>query len=261
MEPYPLNSFEEKFNLKTNFLEYCAFCRVIKDYLSQKVLPIQNPTDPVNSYLNIVLSLDKKGVSNIYKIMLGNHSNILLETSNKWNEKMNLNLSSFSIGRSFRKITIIDDTYLRYIQFRTLHRRFYTNNILHKIEIKDSDICGLCKKEKDSNEHMLIQCEVSNTIWINVQSWIQEIGIEDYIITDEKKILGDFNCSYWVNAIIFNKKKCIFIAKIREVIPTLSYIKSCVKNMHSYEKFSFELKDKERIFIQRWGIYTDNVES
>ena len=119
MEPYPLNAFEEKFNLKTIFLEYGAFCRVIKDYLSQKVLPIQNPTDPLNSYLNMVLSLDKKGVSNIYKIMLGNHSNILLETSDKWNEKMNLNLSSFSIGRSFRNITIIDDTYLRYIQFRT----------------------------------------------------------------------------------------------------------------------------------------------
>ena len=160
LEPYSLNTFEERFNSKTNFLEYGAFCRIIKDFLSQKILPLENPTAPVNSYLNIVLSLDKKGVSNIYKIMLGNHNNILLETSNKWNEKMNLNLSSFSIGRSFRKITIIDDTYLRYIQFRTLHRRFYTNDILHKIGIKDSDMCSLCKKEKDSNEHMLIQCAI-----------------------------------------------------------------------------------------------------
>ena len=130
-----------------------------------------------------------------------------------------------------------------------------------KIGIKDSDICGLCKKEKDSNGHMLIQCEVFNTIWTNVQSWIQEIGIDDYIISDEKKIMGYFNYSYWVNAIILNTKKCIFIAKIREVTPTLSYVKYSVKNMHSYEKFSFQLKDKERIFIQRWGIYTDNMEN
>ena len=81
MEPYSLKNFEEKFNLKTNFLEYGAFCRVIKDYLGQKELPMHNPIDPVNSYLNIVLSLDKKGVSSIYKIMLGNHNNILVETS------------------------------------------------------------------------------------------------------------------------------------------------------------------------------------
>ena len=37
----------------------------------------------------------------------------------------------------------------------------------------------------------------------------------------KKKILGDFICSYWVNAIILNTKKCIFIAKIREIKPTL----------------------------------------
>ena len=261
IKPYSLENFEEQFDLKTNFLEYGAFCRVIKDHLDQKELPMHIPLEPVNSYLNIVLSLDKKGVSNIYKIMLGKNKNILVETSNKWNEKMELSISSLSMGRSFRKITIIDDTYLKYIQFRTLHRRFYTNNVLHKIGIKDSDICGLCKKEKDSNEHMLIQCEVSNAIWTQVQSWIQDIGIVGYTISDEKKILGEFDCSYWVNAIILNTKKCIFIAKIKEIKPTLSYIKSIVKNMHSYEKFSFQLKDKERVFTQRWGIYTDNLEN
>ena len=145
------------------------------------------PTLPTNSCLNAVLSLDKKGVSNIYKIMLGKNKNI--ETSDKWNEKMDLSISSLSMRRSFKKIIIIDDTYLRYIQFRTLHRRFYTNNILHKIGIKVSDICSLCKKEEDSNEHMLIQCEVSNEIWTQVQSWIQNIGIEGYTISNERKFL------------------------------------------------------------------------
>ena len=187
MKPYALRKFEDKFGIKTNFLEYGAFCKVIKNHLDQRELPMHIPLMPTNSCLNTVLSLDKKGVSNIYKIMLGKNKNILVETSDKWNEKMELSISSLSMGRSFKKILIIDDTYLRYIQFRTLHRRFYTNNVLHKIGITDSDICGLCKKEKDSNEHMLIQCEVSNEIWTQVQSWIQNIGIEGYTITDEKK--------------------------------------------------------------------------
>ena len=73
--------------------------------------------------------------------------------------------------------------------------------------------------------------------------------------------LGDLNGSYWVNAIILNTKKCIFIAKIREIKLTLSYIKASVKYMHDYEKFSFQMKDKERIFTQRWGIYTDNLDN
>ena len=66
-----------------------------------------------------------------------------------------------------------------------LHRRFYTNNILHKIGIKDSEMCSLCKTEKDSNEHILILCEVSRLIWTKVESWIREIGIDVYTMTDE----------------------------------------------------------------------------
>ena len=221
MKPYALKRFEDKFGIKTNFLEYGAFCKVIKNHLDQRELPMHIPLMPTNC----TVFLYKKGVSNIYKIMLGKNKNILVETSDKWNEKMELSISSLSMGRSFKKILIIDDTYLRYIQFRTLHRRFYTNNVLHKIGI---------------NEHMLIQCEVSNEIWTQVQSWIQNIGIERYTITDEKKILGDFGCSYWVNAIILNTKKCIFVSKVKEIKPTLSYIKSTIKNMHSYEIFSFK---------------------
>ena len=184
------------------------FCKVIKDYLGHKDLPMHNPIDPVNSYLNVGLSLDKKkGVSDIYRIMLGKNNNILVETSGKWNEKMNLSISSFSIGRSFKKISTIDDTDLRYIKFRTLHRRFYTNNILYKVGIKDSEMCSLCKTKKDSNEHMLLLCEVSNLIWTYVESWIRDIGIDEYTISDEKFILGDLNGSYWVNAIILNTQK------------------------------------------------------
>ena len=126
--------------------------------------------------------------------MLGKNRNILTETSDKW--KMNLNITTFTVGRSFNKISIIDDIYLRYIQFRTLHRRFYTNNILHKIGIKDSEICGLCNRENDSNEHMLILCGASNALWSSVESWIRDIGIDEYSISNEFFWGGELDGSY-----------------------------------------------------------------
>ena len=73
--------------------------------------------------------------------------------------------------------------------------------------------------------------------------------------------LGELNESYWVNAIILNTKKCIFLARIREIKPSLSHIKVSVKYMHNYEKFSFQMKNKEHLFTQRWGIYTDNLDT
>ena len=237
-----------QFEDKTNFLEYGSFCIVIREYLGHKDLPFYNPIDPADSYLNILLSLDQKGVANIYKIMLGKNRNILTETSDKWNEKINLNITTFTVGRSFNKISIIDDIYLRYIQFRTLHRTFYTNNILHKIGIKDSEICSLCNRENDSNEHMLILCDVSNALWSSGESRIRGIGIDEYSISNDNFFWrggGELDGSYWV-------KECIFMSKIRETKPSLSQAKANVTFMHNYEKLSFQMKDKEGIFIRRF---------
>ena len=129
--------------------------------------------------------MDKKGVSNIYRVMLGKNHNILDGLSQKWREKADLELTSFLLRKSFRFIPKIDDIYLRYIQYRTLHRRFYTSNVLCKIGIKDTDICNICKTEVDSNEHMLLFCEESNSLWKNTENWLRNIGLVDYDLTAE----------------------------------------------------------------------------
>ena len=117
--------------------------------------------------------------------MLGKNNNILDEISLKWREKANLELTSFLLSKSFRFIPKIDDIYLRYIHYRTLHRRFYTTNVLCKIGIKDTNICNICKTEVDSNEHMLLFCKGSDSLWKNAENWIRNIGLMDYDLTAE----------------------------------------------------------------------------
>ena len=155
-----------------------------------------NPITPVNSYLNILLNVDQKGVSNIYRIMLGKNRDILDKTSEKWNEKADLDLNSFLMGKSSKHISNIDDIYFRYIQFRTIHRRFYTNNILCRIGIKDTEQCNLCKRENDSNEHMLIYWEISSQLWNDTERWIRNIGIDEYDLNTETKLLGELKGAY-----------------------------------------------------------------
>ena len=69
----------------------------------------QSPSDPQNSYFNILLDMDKKGVSNIYRVMLGKKDNILDEISNKWKEKAGLDLTTFLLSKSFGFLFKIDD--------------------------------------------------------------------------------------------------------------------------------------------------------
>ena len=110
---------------------------------------------PCNStYLNIIISLDQKGVSNIYKMMIGRNRSIIDKVVGKWEVKTEVEINSFTVSRSFIRNSKVDDIYLRYIQCRTLHRRFHTNNILCKMGVKESPMCNLCDREEDSNEHI-----------------------------------------------------------------------------------------------------------
>ena len=146
---------------------------------------------------------------------------IIENACEKWSGKITSRIEVFSMRKSFSKLNLVDDIYLRYIQFRTLHRRFYTNNILHKMKIKPSPLCEMCNTEDDSNEHMFINCTISQQLWREVEYWLSEIGLIDYIIDEQKIILGEYQKSYWVNIVILMAKKVIFNAKIDCKKPTL----------------------------------------
>ena len=168
---------------------------------------------------------------------------------------------SYDFKKSFSKISMFDDIYLRYIQFRTLHRRFFTNNILFKMRIKDSPLCNFCNEHEDSNEHMLIECDKVKSLWLEVERWISEIGVVNYLINDRIIILGEFQKAHWVNAVILLTKKTIFNARVNNTNPTMESIKNQVKNLYRYMKNSNTHCVIERTnWNKRWGILLDYFE-
>ena len=260
LKPLLLHDFISIYGVKTNFLEYGHVCKKVKVCLDNKILPFHLPTKPYNSMLNVILSLDTKGVSNIYKLLKGNNSSVLENATNKWNEKIDFQLDVFSLKKSFSKIKMFDDVYLRYIQFRTLHRRFFTNNILFKMKQKSSVLCDFCKNESDSNEHMFLSCAVIRQLWRDVENWISQIGVADYVINEEIIILGELKKSHWLNSIILLTKKIIFTSKLNLTIPTMFCIKAEVKSLFEYEKLKFILLDRYDLLEKRWGMMLEYFE-
>ena len=145
--------------LRSNFLEYGAVAMTVKAFLHMRETPLFSHSIPTNCLLNVILQKDTKRVSTIYKLLLNRNNSIIEKACNNWNAKVGNITETFDFRRFFSKISMFDDIYLRYIQFRTLHRRFFTNNILFKMRIKDSPLCNFRQKYDDSNKHMLIECE------------------------------------------------------------------------------------------------------
>ena len=72
-----------------------------------------------------------------------------------------------------------------------MHHRFFTNEKLFKMCIKKSNMCGFCYSERDSVEHVFLNCEMSEDLGSMVGRWIGELGMENYHLSSGRIIIGD----------------------------------------------------------------------
>ena len=245
-----MDDFISRFNVKTNFLDYNYVTTKIKKYIEWQDIPLYSEELPRNSSLNVFLNLTTKGVSRMYSRMKESHTHVLDNAVDIWTSKLDVDIESFCLSKSFHfHHSNYKDTYLKYIQFRTLHHRFYTNEKLYKMGIKKSDQCSFCLTKMDSVEHMLIQCPISRNLWGSVRDWIEELGMPNYNITDSKIIIGDLENAVCVNSILLLTKKVIYNAMKKEQKPHIAQVKNEVK------KFYYE----DNIYKEKVDILTNSI--
>ena len=229
-----MEEFTEYHGVKTNFLEYNGICFKIKKILEFKEVPLRFETLPRNSTLNMLVNLNTKGCSRLYSKVKNSDTHILDTLVEKWAENTDIVTDAISVSRSFHKHHLnYKDTYLKYLQFRTLHHRFYTNEKLFFMGLVQSNLCSMCKTEVDSIEHMFLGCPHSMELWENVTDWIRELGMPNYILTASRMIIGDLENALAINTIILHTKKVIYNAKKQEQIPHILNVKHEVKNLLS----------------------------
>ena len=256
--PLSMEEFTTKYGVKTNFLEYNKIVLRIKKFLEWMDKPLYCETLPRNSTINILVNLNKKGCSRLYSKIKDSNDHILHNIATKWYDKTNLLIDSHSLGRSFSlHHRHYNDTYLRYIQFRTLHYRFFTNDRLFKMGIKKSNLCGMCQREVDSVDHMLLFCEESQHLWTEVQEWIIELGMVHYILSNNRIIEGDLENTIAVNSIILLTKKVIYNAMKKERKPHILNVKHEVKSFYYQEKYKQYIKGHRIRFEKQYNILSN----
>ena len=254
-KPMDLQTFKEVYQVKTNFLEYGGFCKKIKSFLRYKDFPHVKTTLPRNSYINIIVSKDKKGVSNLYRSLQGRHYNIIEENCNKWNVCIEVNLIPAEISKSYKRhSTLISDTYAKYIQFRTLHQRFFTNDRLFKMGIKKDPSCNMCNTELDSNSHMILYCEKSRKLWSDVERWINHLGVRDYKLTENSIITGDIHKNRLISIIILYAKITIYSAKLKDKTPNFFNFKNLLKQEYIHSKYLANITNNTDKFEKDWHL-------
>ena len=68
-------------------------------------------------------------------------------------------------------------------------------------------LCTFCKTQQDSVEHMLLYCPIITELWKKVNSWLREVGLIDYNLTETRIILGDVENGVIPTTVILLTKK------------------------------------------------------
>ena len=83
----------------------------------------------------------------------------------RYQEEAEISLSAIDLSTSFLlHNSSFKDAYLKYMLFRTLYRKCYTNDKPFKMGIRKSDICVFCKSSTVNSDQMLLYCSVIGTI-------------------------------------------------------------------------------------------------
>ena len=214
---YTFDTFIQKFQVVTNFLEYYGIIDSIKSFW--KGISKYNKLNiacPLNCYLNSQLANDALCSKAIYNRLLS-FSSHEHKSYIKWCQTISISKEDWSFFCSV-PFQCSSDTKLRWFQYRLLHRIIPTNRYLHLLKITTFDKCDFCHEYIETIDHLFYFCTHAAKIWNKLQMLLNKAGMQ-IVIMDISTVLFGANFARELNLIIILVKQFIFDCKLRKKIP------------------------------------------
>ncbi|MCG7878665.1 MAG: reverse transcriptase domain-containing protein [Candidatus Thiodiazotropha endolucinida] len=249
--------FLGKYNVRTNFLEFIGIRSSIENYLRQTQIPVSNESLfnchwPFNIKL-IMKSL--KGSKDMYTLLT--NKNIIPTSQLKWerifnNTQLNWKYIYGAPAKSCH------NTKMHWFQFRIIHRIIATNDLLLKMNIRQSNLCTFCNAEPEKIEHLFWQCNVVNRFWDTVEQWI--FATANYMVNIDKHraLFGISSMSpamQPINYILIATRHYIYTCRVNSSNLSLLLWKNYVKKLFETEKLiaiKNSTYDKLKTHWEKW---------
>lgn len=152
-------------------------------------------------------------------------------------------------------LTNID--YLRWFQYRIVHKILITNVHRNKYDANISDRCQFCHALPETVLHILIQCPIVKRFWTAFQRWLKYIfdivfEIDEYnIVFNAYSGIGKLI----VNTMILVAKQYIYSAKCKNEIPKFIQFVPKISQIHAIEKTIALRQNKFQKYNEKWRIF------
>ena len=120
--------------------------------------------------------------------------------------------------------------------------------------INESPICNMCETMNESNAHMLLYFEKSRKLWSDVERLINQIGVQNYILTANSIVTGDIHKSCLISKIILYAKVTIYSAKLKNKTPNFFCFKNLLRQEYIHAKYLANITNSIEKFEKEWHL-------
>ena len=147
------------------------------------------------------------------------------------------------------------DTDLRWFQYKIMNRILFTNQLLFKLKLVESELCSFCHTQCETLIHFFCECNFSSNIWSELEKLIfAKTGFK--IKFTKENILFGFKGSNnnAFNCLSIVVKRTLYNNKLQNKIPYFSQFISSITNYYRKEKYIAMSKCREDKFKEKWII-------
>lgn len=214
-----LAEFRNTYNIHINFLEFYGLLRAIPENWMRTLR--ENPVNKLEEIFDkhiLLLCVNRKVSKPFYNLFLQNVFEKPLKSQKKW---------SYDLGLSeeYENWDIIYQTAFRYMlntklqsfQYKINLRILYTNSLLLKCGLCETELCSYCFEVKETLLHLFYECPVVRSLWLQFAENMSRCGITVNIAPFECTlgVLNHPNCEI-LNTCLIIIRYYIYVCRIRK---------------------------------------------
>ena len=249
--------FREKYDIKTNFLNYASLVKAVKAFLNsldninnKTFITLQTPILPFKIKIFLNKSVGNKAIYNLL-----NNKKIIPKAEIKYaNEGFHFDSHMWEIFYIL-PFKCVKDTTLIWFQYRLLHRILATNSFLYMIHYVDSNKCSFCNNAPETLQHIFYDCSKVRNLWGELEKWIfNKTGIH-LSFNKNNVMFGMINnkISKIVNWLIINIKYYIYNTKIFKNSLNIKNIEDVLQHKFQIEKYIYLKNCEYDKFNENWA--------
>lgn len=160
------------------------------------------------------------------------------------------------------------DARVRLMQFKILHRFYWTPSRMFKIGISDSPNCWRCKSEEGHLIHTLWFCDKVQVFWNRVHVHLCEISEVQFPFNPRLFVLGDDSVltegdkyiKNWIQTSIMIGRQILLRGWKKEGVPSVQEWAAELARVAAFEKISYVRFDRLEVYNRKWGRYLTFLE-